>query len=189
MIQDKNIFKKYMNASSAKRVDIIIKNYSDFMGIVDSYTDGLRYMIQSEKEINRRSNMGNLGVRVQSGGMHSDTTAKKAIDNIMTREALIACDFSGNVLDGVDQAEEYMKDAYLLREMRNQFELFNQQLSVLGNDRVIFVKFLMRETTLGDIAEDCGITYESAQQRIHKMKLKVKNQAVGFMDRKLGGIA
>lgn len=35
--------------------------------------------------------------------MTSDPTAKKAIRNVLTREALINCDFSGDVMDGVDR--------------------------------------------------------------------------------------
>ena len=46
---EKNLIKTYMSSSFEKRVDIIIKNYTNFMGIVDGYTEGLRYMIESEK--------------------------------------------------------------------------------------------------------------------------------------------
>ena len=94
---EKNLIKIYVDASSAKRVDIIIKHYTDFIGIVDGYTEGLRYMIESEKDSNSHRALGDLGVRVQTGGSTSDPTAKKAIRNVMTREALINCDFSGDV--------------------------------------------------------------------------------------------
>lgn len=65
--------------------------------------------------------------------MTSDLTARKAINNVITREALINCDFSGNVLDGVDQAEVYIRDAYILRDMRKDYNLFNSQLGDSGN--------------------------------------------------------
>ena len=47
---EKNLIKIYVNATSAKRVDIIIRHYTDFMGIVDGYREGLRYVIECEKE-------------------------------------------------------------------------------------------------------------------------------------------
>ena len=50
-------------------------------------------MIEAEKDSNRRREMGELGVRVQSGTI-GNPTANKAIRNVMTREALIKCDFS-----------------------------------------------------------------------------------------------
>lgn len=79
--------------------------------------------------------------------------------------------------------------AYLLRDMRKDYELFNRQLSILGTEKETFEKYLRREKTLIDIAEEQGITYESAQQKIHRIRLRVKNQVVGFMDGKMGGIA
>ena len=109
--------------------------------------------------------------------------------NHARREALINCDFSGDVMEGVDRAEEFIRDAYLLRDMRKDYELFNRQLSILGTEKETFEKYLRREKTLIDIAEEQGITYESAQQKIHKIRLRVKKQVVGFMDGKMGGIA
>ena len=189
---EKNMIKIYVDASSAKRVDIIIKHYTDFMGIVEGYTEGLRCMIECEKESNSHQEMEDLGVRVQTGGTTSDPTAKKAIRNVMTREALINCDFSGDVMEGVegvDRVEEFIRDAYLLRDMRKDYDLFNRQLSILGTEKETFEKYLRREKSLDDIAEEQGITYESAQQKIHKIRTRVKKQVVGFMDGKMGGIA
>ena len=97
---EKNFIKIYVDANSEKRVDIIIKHYTDFMGEIDGYTEGLRYMIQCDKESNSRKEIGDLGIRVKTGGTTSDPTAKSAIRNVMTRDALINCDFSGNVMDG-----------------------------------------------------------------------------------------
>ena len=126
---------------------------------------------------------------MQTDGTTSDSTAKKAIRNVMTREALVNCDFFGDAMEGVNRAEEFIRDAYLLRDMRKDYELFNCQLSILGTERETFEKYLRREKTLIDIAEEQGITYESAQQEIHKIRLRVKKQVVGFMDGKMGGIA
>ena len=74
-MSEKNLFRIYVGASSEKRVDIIIKHYTDFMGIVDGYIEGLRYMIECEKDSNSHREMGELGVRVQTGGITGDPTA------------------------------------------------------------------------------------------------------------------
>lgn len=58
----RNILNVYEKADSAKKVDIIIRYYPNFLGIVDSYTEGLRYMIENEKAYNRSKNRGDLGV-------------------------------------------------------------------------------------------------------------------------------
>lgn len=128
-------------------------------------------------------------LRVQTGGMTSDPTARKAINNVITREALLNCDFSGNVLDGVDQAEVYIRDAYILRDMRKDYNLFNSQLGILGTEKETFTKYLLKEKTISDIAEDQGITYESARQQMQKIKVRMKKQVKRFMDGQPGGIA
>ena len=69
MVAKASIIEIYARADAAGRVDIICKNYSNFIGIVDGYTEGLRYMIESEKAYNRKKNHGDLGVRVQTSGM------------------------------------------------------------------------------------------------------------------------
>lgn len=38
-------------------------------------------------------------------------------------------------MEGVDRSEEFIRNAYLLREMRKDYELFNLQLSILGKER------------------------------------------------------
>ena len=77
-----------------------------------------------------------LGVRVQTGGMTSDPTAKHAIRNVMTRDALINCDFSGDVLDGVDHPEAYMKDSSVVKMIMNLYK--QDRLNAWGNLQVVF---------------------------------------------------
>ena len=175
MVAKASIIKNYAKADAAEKVDIICKNYPNFIGIVDGYTEGLCYMIENEKAYNRMQNRGDLGVRVQSSGMHSDITANTAINNAITKEAIIACDFSGDVLEGVDRGEEFQRDAYTLRCMRADFELFNRQLAILsGNELRIFRGYLSGEKDIGDIAEEEGIQYESAAQKVRRAKVKIK---------------
>ena len=158
-------------------------------GNKNGYTDGLRYMIECEKESRHRQSAGDLGVRVQTGGMASDPTARKAINNVIIREALVNCDFSDGVLDGVDQAEVYIGDAYILRSMRKDYNLFNSQLGILGTEKDTFIKYLLKEKSISDIAEDQGIAYESARQQMLKIKVRMKKQVKRFMDGQPGGIA
>ena len=183
MVAKASIIKNYAKADAAGKVDIICKNYSNFIGIVDGYTEGLCYMIENEKAYNRKQSRGDLGVRVQTSGVHSDITADTAISNVITRDAIIACDFSGDVLAGVDRGEKYQKDAYTLRRMRADYELFNQQLCILGrNELRIFRGYLSGEKDIGEIAEEEGIQYESAAQRVRRAKVKIKVQMVGFLE-------
>ena len=79
--------------------------------------------------------------------------------------------------------------AYILRDMRKDYNLFNSQLGILGTEKETFTKYLLKEKTISDIAEDQGITYESARQQMQKIKVRMKKQVKRFMDGQPGGIA
>ena len=189
MSRDKNLVIVYAKSTPLEKVDLIMKNYLVFLDQVESYTAGLLYMIEAEKDSILQKEKGELGARVQIGGSPGDPTATLAIRHVMTKEAVINCDFSGDVLDGVASAEAFKSDAYTLRKMRQDYMLFKDQLVILGTDKELFERYLCRETSLDELAEAQHITYESMQQKMHRLRTKVKMQVVGFMDRKTGGVS
>ena len=123
-----NLIQAYGSSSAEKRIDIIRNNYPDFLEIVDGYIEGLCYMIESERKSNRFGERDKLGMEIQIGNMKSEFMQKKAIRNVLTREALLKCDFSGGALDGVDRFEDYIRVAKILREMRRDYKIFKSQL-------------------------------------------------------------
>jgi hypothetical protein len=177
-----NVLEKYAGLTPEKRIDYICKNYARFMGIIESYTQGLIYMIEEEQDFNRREEKGDLGVRIQGGGYHSDRTANQAIRNVSLRDAIIACDFSDGVLDDTDHDEEFMRDAAVLRQMRRDYELFNSQMKQLKeNDMLLIQSVLMKEKDLTTIADERGIQYESAYQRVRRIKKEIKTNMFAFV--------
>jgi len=192
MMATANIVSIYASADAAGKFELICKNYSTFLGTVESFTEGLRYMIESEKEYNRSVARNELGVRVQgSSKTHSNVTEDMAINRILTREAIVECDFSGGVLNGVSQQKEVQEQARVLRNMRKDYELFNCQLKLLDvKEAQVFLWYLMKEKDLASIAENEGIEYHSMVQRIRRTKDKVKCQMLLFLKREwLGGTA
>lgn len=129
-----NLIQAYGSSSAEKRIDIIRNNYPDFLEIVDGYIEGLCYMIESERKSNRFGERDKLGMEIQIGNMKSEFMQKKAIRNVLTREALLKCDFSGGALDGVDRFEDYIRVAKILREMRRDYKIFKSQLRSLVRD-------------------------------------------------------
>ena len=130
-----NLIQAYGSSSAEKRIEIIRNNYPDFSEIIDGYIEGLCYMIEYERESNGFGERDKLGMEIQIGNMKSEFMQKKAIRNVLIREELIKCDFSGGVLDGVDRFEDYIRDAKILREMRRDYNVFRSQLrSRQGNE-------------------------------------------------------
>lgn len=179
---EKSIVKIYFNSDAERRFEILCQNFSVFPGIIESYTEGLVYQIQAERDYNRRKATGDLGVSIQKIGWTSDPTAKKAVDNVMTRNAVITCEIEGKEFEQLEHKEEYKQDAYTLQLMRTDYNLFSKQLCILNQkDRELFTKYISREQCLGDIADELEIQYESAYQRVRRIRRKMKRQTVQFM--------
>lgn len=177
-----NIIKKYEAANIYHRVDIICSNYNNFLGIIEGYTEGLCYMIMNERRKNLQDNFDLLGVRIQKSGVCNDSTANEAINSVMIKKAIKECDFSGGFFEGIEEKERIREIAKTLQLMRLDFHLFNHQLNVLDKQEgCIFLDYLHRNKDLMEIAEEHGIQYESARQKIRRIKKKMKNQMESFL--------
>ena len=177
---------EYAAADAAGKVDIIFRNYPTFIGSIDSRIEGLVYLIEDEKACKRRSGRGELGVRVQTSGT-SNPTQNIGMSEVMTRDALISCDFSGGVLDDTDNEEEYMFEAYMLQDMRRDFFLFNSQLgSIEGKKKEVFNAYINRNKDVVAIADEFGIVEQSARNMIHRTKKKIEGQMLDCMIRRYG---
>ena len=125
-----NLIQAYGSSSAEKRIEIIRNNYPNFLEIVDGYIEGLCYMIEYERGSKSYRGKENLAVRTKSGRVKSGISLKRALRNVITREALLKCDFSGDVLDGVEKSEDYIRDAKILWEMRRDYNVFKSQMGM-----------------------------------------------------------
>ncbi len=192
MAKGRNLLVVYKNSNMDKKVDLLIDHYSEFLGVIDGYVEGLVYKIQTDKDIKRRSEMGELGVRVQGGGIKSDPTATKAISNIVTREAIEECNFNDEAFEDVDDLDIIINTSYSLRQMRREFELLSKEFRILGGDSKAMERYLKKEVTLPELSTEWGMSYEAAKQRVKRNRNALKNQVIDCMEGKLidlGGIA
>ncbi len=180
------VVRKYEKASNRGRVEIICKHYHNFMGIVESCTDGLGYKINEEHEYLRNKSRGVLGVRIQTSSI-SDTTSNLGISRSMIRDAIVANDFSHGILDGLELAYEYARVSDILHEMRKDYDLFNSQLKQLDdNDYRLLEAILLKKRDYYDIANEYNIEYHSALQKIRLIKQVVKNSFLEIKTNDMG---
>ena len=180
-----SIVNKYAKADAAGRVDIICSYYAVFLGIVESSVDGLVYVIEDEKISNRRAEKLALGVKVQTSG-HSDPTGNMVVSEDEIRSAVLKCDFSGGILEGSGRKDEFIREAFLLEDMRRHYNLFNRQLSRLSEkEKSFFVPYLKGNKGYVDMADEFGIGVDTAVQMVHRTKMKIKCRMVGYLEGKI----
>ena len=83
----RNIVELYGRSNVGKRVEIILDNYAMFNQMLDGYERSLSIVIRNEREFNRKRQLGESGIRVQTSNI-SDITARTAIENVSIQEAI-----------------------------------------------------------------------------------------------------
>lgn len=169
------IIRRYADADPPARVDLICRYYSRIDGIIESIIGNMVYIIWEEREKNKRESLGDLGVRVQSGGAAEDPTGNHAIFNIEIERAIRNCDFSDGILKGVDHEQEIISEAYILRDMKKMHDLYHNQLRGLNEtDKSLYTRYLTQEITLSEIADLHGIDYYSAAKKMQRIRQTIR---------------
>ncbi|MBO6241900.1 MAG: hypothetical protein J6O61_13835 [Butyrivibrio sp.] len=180
-----SIVDKYSESDASGRVDIICNYYEVFLGIIESSVDGLVFVIEDEQINNRRAEKLALGVRVQTSG-HSDPTGDTVTGRDEIRRAVVTCDFSGGVLNGCNRKTEYVNEAYLLDAMRRHYYLFRGQLGRLSDrEKSYFIPYLEGNKGYVDMADELGVSVETAVQMVHRTKMKIKGKMVNYLEGKI----
>lgn len=178
-----DIVEVYAIAPAPKRIELICKNYHNFERIIEGRTAELRFNIIEEQEYNRRQARGDLGIRVQTSGMHSDIVYRQAVSEIEVERAIKDCDFSGGILDGTDHKEEFISDAHTLMRMKREYQLFNSQMAYLDDDeKRQFLCFLKKEKTIDDMADELGVQYHTVVRKMNRFKQIVKGETVRIIE-------
>lgn len=179
MKQNTTIIRKYAEADLKSKINIIFKYYPEINSIIDAHIAGMKYRILEEREYNRRSGNGELGVRVQSGNGYSDPTSNDGCLLADLETAIRACDFSGGVLDDIEQPERIIRLAHILREMRRMHNLCDMQILCLRQgERTLYQQYLNHKITISDIAAEYHIEYSSAVKKISRIRKCVQNGVI-----------
>ena len=175
MKKDTTIIRKYADAKPELKIDIICRYYPQLDNIIDAGIAGMKFFICEERARNQRAEYGELGVRVQSGRDYSDPTADEGGFHADLENAIRKCDFSGNLLDGIEQADRIIEEAHILWEMKEIRNLFDRQIACLKEEeRVLYQRYLNQEITINDIASSYGTDYYAAVKRISRIKKRVQ---------------
>ena len=98
-----NIIVKYANSDGYGKVNIICRNYSNFLCLVDVHEKRIKREIIEEKLFNRAEERGDLGVKVQTSRSVASPVENEVISDCELDEAIksgIACKIA-NLKTGV----------------------------------------------------------------------------------------
>ena len=181
----RNIVDRYSRATVEKRVEIILDNYATFNRILDGYEKSLSIVIRNERDFNRKKQLGDSGIRVQTSNI-SDITAQTAIENVEIQEAIHDGDWR-TATKGSDNIFEHRLEIETISQMRDDYDIVTGQLSALLKEEYDFyLPYINREKNCFEIAEEQGLSPEAVRMRLYRYRLIVKESALPFMERVRG---
>lgn len=181
----RNIVDRYIRATVEKRVEVILDNYATFNRILDGYEKSLSIVIRNERDFNRKKQLGDSGIRVQTSNI-SDITAQTAIENVEIQEAIHDGDWR-TATKGSDNIFEHRLEIETIGQMRDDYDIVTGQLSALLKEEYDFyLPYINREKNCFEIAEEQGLSPEAVRMRLYRYRLIVKESALPFMERVRG---
>lgn len=177
---DIQLVEAYEKGNPHERFTLIYKNYDVFLRLVESYETGLFNRILYEREYNIRAKLrdDDLGVRINTNRI-SDTTAKKAIERIMIRDAIEKADFSGDILDDTDNPEKHRQDILTIRMMRREYEVFDSCLKALPEKEYsITYRYIHGDKKITEIAEEEDRAYQTIKNLVNVTKKALEKQTI-----------
>lgn len=177
----RNIVELYGRSNVGKRVEIILDNYAMFNQLLDGYERSLSIVIRNERDFNRRRQLGDSGIRVQTSNI-SDITAKTAIENISIQEAIHNGDYL-TALKGADNIAKHRKEIETICRMRDDYGIVTGQLSVLQKEEYDFyLPYINGDKGCFEIAADEGLSPEAVRMRLYRYRSIVKESAIPFLE-------
>lgn len=180
-----NLIKKYAASDIMSRMDIIISYYPNFLQLVEGYEKSLSIIIREEKKYAKKSNKGELGIRVMTSGT-GDPTAEAAFDNIMILESIQNGDLNMIMSDEDSTViEQYQWEVDTLHEMKDDYHILNNTISFLEPEEAdVFIKYLLSGRKTEKLAYDLDIKPDALRMKICRSKKTVFEAANSLLKRK-----
>ena len=175
----KSIVETYRKAPAAKRIDIIIDNYSIFDQMIEGEEECIYIKIRREQEELRRRT-DDLGVRVQTSNI-SDITGNTATANADVSRAIHIGDWR-LAAKGTKHYTEYRKAIETLQLMRDDYDIVKGQLKGIKDEEHLFQKYLNGEMKYEDLADDMKLSCDALRARIYRFRTTLKQKALFHME-------
>lgn len=187
MSDARSIVKIYAEAEDFKRIDIIFEHFDNFIRLIEMFEEGLRDTLKEEKLYNKRTERGEIGIRVQTSGC-SDPTGNSAAGNIdLLNDMRIGS--IDSALKGVDEDLDHRIEIETLRIMRSDYFAIIKAIEHLRpRQRAELTDSLNGTRDISTIADDSNSGYEATKHRLNRNRRKVRKLAIVYMreDRRKG---
>lgn len=167
--QKKN--EEYYKKGAKERLDFIFENYKNFDKVLDGQKETLIFLITCEREYNRHSQVGDIGIRVQTSEVFSDPTANDGIERYEIDKAISESKYSEEFFREIEDKEYILTKIWELKLMRLEYmQLCNKILNLDKEETYIMESYLKKRKSTYELAEEFSVEPESIKQRVYRIR-------------------
>lgn len=167
--QKKN--EEYYKKGAKERLNFIFENYKNFDKVLDGQKETLIFLITCEREYNRHSQVGDIGIRVQTSEVFSDPTANDGIERYEIDKAISESKYSEEFFREIEDKEYILTKIWELKLMRLEYmQLCNKILNLDKEETYIMESYLKKRKSTYELAEEFSVEPESIKQRVYRIR-------------------
>ncbi len=187
-LSELEIIKKYNDARYSKRISILFYNMPRIPYAMSCCRDRLIKDIMEEVADNRRSNNGELGVRVQNQGNHSDPTYWEGTSRSDITTMIDTGVVSKSILKFVNDPGEMEHRILMLNEMHAEYDAIKEYMdNQYGKEIKLIEDYLSRMVELGDMADDINVAPSTVYKKVIRFKARLTDVVKSKLESNLDG--
>lgn len=167
-----NLVGRYYKMPPKERINYLIKNYNCFPALIGDYEQELKEWILAGMSSAWQDEVGDLGVRIQTGFSNSSPTFSETAAELEAQKAIETGALVG-LLRCLSDYDEINCGLHEIRLMRREFWRLNHRLELLGPDREIFERFIRKEVKIQQLADEMSVTYDAVKKKLQRAKRKL----------------
>ena len=165
---------RYTGVEPEQKFNFLYENFSILQELLDDYREDIIAEVIEQKAYNRRTQSGDLGVRIQVSMGIGNPTMNHAIEHMTIAQAIDKGLLDEEFFEDTDNRQELIRKVSCYHRVNTDLEIFTSKLRTMNlKDQNIIRPYLLREKSIDDLAVDLGIDYRSAVKHVYRIKKRL----------------
>ena len=161
----------YYKKSAKERLNFIFENYKNFDKVLNGQKETVIFLITCEREYSRRSQVGDIGIRVQTSGEFSDPTANDGIERYEIDKAISESDYSEDFFKDIEDKEHILTKIWEFKLMQLEYMQLRSKIANLDEEETYIMEaHLKKQKSTYELAAEFSVEPESIKQRVYRVR-------------------
>lgn len=169
-MRKQNFVGGYYRLEPKKRLDVIVRNFDNFPGVMKEYENKMYEWIIGNRAKARQDAQGDLGVRIQSGA-----NSVSPIENEVSEKTLVEAIIKNGRLDescrNIYERDDIIRGLNEIKLMRYEYGRVIDKLQTLRPwDRELFEKYITSPKRSVRLSQELKMTEPAVRNKMYRIK-------------------